>query len=78
MPPVKQNANISKIDSLPDSAIITTEQLCNLIGISRDTLGRDPAMRKARVQLSQRRFGYPLGFIRKRYRLLHQRGSDAA
>jgi hypothetical protein len=77
MPPVKQNANIANIDSMPDSVVLTTAQVCHLTGISRDTLGCDPEMREARVQLSKRRFGYPLGFVRERYRL-RQRSSAAA
>ena len=78
MPPVKQNANIANIDALPDSVVLTTAQVCNLTGISRETLGRDPEMREARVQLSARRHGYPLGFVRVRYRLRQRTSSTAA
>jgi len=78
MPFVKQNENIADIDSLPDSAVITTAQLCKLIGISRDTTVRDSKLREARVQLSERRHGWTLGFVRERYRLPRRTDSAAA
>jgi hypothetical protein len=77
MPQVKKDPHIANIDALPDSVVLSTAQVCHLIGVCRDILDRDPEMRKARVQLSTRRFGFPLGFIRDKYRL-RQRTDTAA
>lgn len=54
-------------DSLPPEAVLTDKQVCELVGISEDTLRRldrqDDAPR--RIQLSPRRHGRQLGDVRR-------------
>jgi hypothetical protein len=75
MPPVKLNASIANVDELPDAAVITKRQASALTSLSADTLNRDPEIKTARVQLSERRFGYRLGVLRE---VLRQRTGNGA
>ena len=55
------------LDRLPPEAVLTDKQVCELVGISRDTLWR--LERKgdapARIQLSARRHGRQLSDVRR-------------
>jgi predicted DNA-binding transcriptional regulator AlpA len=60
------DTNHKSIDALPDCAVLTIAQVINLTGLSRDTLVRLHRQNQGppRVQLSERRYGYPFGALR--------------
>jgi predicted DNA-binding transcriptional regulator AlpA len=60
------DASNKSIDALPDCAVLNIVQVINLTGLSRDTLVRLHRQNEGppRVQLSERRYGYPFGALR--------------
>jgi predicted DNA-binding transcriptional regulator AlpA len=57
---------LAALPALPDYAVLTKAQTCAVTNLSADTLDRLHRQKKGppRVQLSERRVGYPAGGLR--------------
>jgi predicted DNA-binding transcriptional regulator AlpA len=55
------------LSSAPDFALLSKQQLCDALGISRNNFDSIEARGEAppRVQLSERRYGYAVGSVRE-------------